>query len=197
MHSLLEHVSIFTVYNLFDTEEKAVKFATEVGLLPHPDDSPKPPCPQCGAECKVTRDKNKKLGFFYTCTKNNTEMCTGTVRPTVGTFFKGSKISIKDALTIIVAFVYKMRVSDLIQHLTNIRKSAGQKTVSPETIVDYYSYLREVAEVYSSHNSKLLGGPGKTIELDETFLNTRKYNRGRTTTAMTYVVFGMYCRTRT
>ncbi|KAG8172149.1 hypothetical protein JTE90_021482 [Oedothorax gibbosus] len=79
MHSLLEHVSIFTVYNLFDTEEKAVKFATEVGLLPHPDDSPKPPCPQCGAECKVTRDKNKKLGFFYTCTKNNTEMCTGTV----------------------------------------------------------------------------------------------------------------------
>ncbi|KAG8173601.1 hypothetical protein JTE90_002775 [Oedothorax gibbosus] len=37
-------------------------------------DSPKPPCPQCGADCKVTRDKNKKLGFFYTCT----QMCTGT-----------------------------------------------------------------------------------------------------------------------
>ncbi|KAG8197961.1 hypothetical protein JTE90_020336 [Oedothorax gibbosus] len=53
-----------------------MKFATEVGLLSQPDDSPKPPCPQCGADCKVTRDKNKKLGFFYTCT----EMCTGTHR---------------------------------------------------------------------------------------------------------------------
>ncbi|KAG8197954.1 hypothetical protein JTE90_020329 [Oedothorax gibbosus] len=74
MHSLLQNVSIFTVYNLFATEDKTIKFATKVGLLSHPDDSPNAPCPQCGADCKVTRDKNKKLGFFYTCT----QMCTGT-----------------------------------------------------------------------------------------------------------------------
>ncbi|KAG8197959.1 hypothetical protein JTE90_020334 [Oedothorax gibbosus] len=64
-----------------------MKFATEVGLLSQPDDSPKPPCPQCGADCKVTRDKNKKLGFFYTCT----EMCTGTHKKS----FEGCLVSRK------------------------------------------------------------------------------------------------------
>ncbi|GIY01649.1 hypothetical protein CDAR_117761 [Caerostris darwini] len=52
-----------------------------------------------------------------------------------------------------------------------------------------FSYFREIAEVFASHHSKQLGGPGKTILLDETFLTKRKYNRGRVTASMTQTVF--------
>ncbi|GFY16825.1 DDE_Tnp_IS1595 domain-containing protein [Trichonephila clavipes] len=62
------------------------------------------------------------------------------------------------------------------------------------TIVDFYARLREVTEIIGSHHDKLLGGPGKTIILDETFLTKRKYNKGRKTKTMTQVVLGIYCR---
>ena len=63
---------------MFEDEEKAIKLAMDVGLVPHPENSPKPPCRKCGAATKVKRVKGKKLGFLYVCTKNHTEMCTGT-----------------------------------------------------------------------------------------------------------------------
>ena len=46
----------------------------------------------------------------------------------------------------------------------------------------------------ASHIEGQLGGPGLTIECDETFLTRRKYNRGRYTHSHTIVLFGVYCR---
>ncbi|GFQ80721.1 hypothetical protein TNCT_419161 [Trichonephila clavata] len=68
------------------------------------------------------------------------------------------------------------------------RRRRGQPQMSWATIVDFYSRLREVAEIIGSHHDKLLGGP------DETFLTKRKYNKGRKTKTMTQVVHGIYCR---
>ena len=62
------------------------------------------------------------------------------------------------------------------------------------TIADYFSYCREVCEVIASYHYKKLGGLGKTISVDETFLTRRKYNRGRITETSTIVVLGLYCR---
>ena len=42
-----------------------------------------------------------------------------------------------------------------------------------------YSSLREVCEVISSNGKLLFGGPGCTVEADETLLTKRKYHRGR------------------
>ncbi|GFY70768.1 DDE_Tnp_IS1595 domain-containing protein [Trichonephila inaurata madagascariensis] len=65
------------------------------------------------------------------------------------------------------------------------RKRRGQQEMSWATIVDFYARLREVTEIFDSHHDKLLGGPGKTILLDETFLTKRKYNKSRKTKTMT------------
>ncbi|GFQ95104.1 DDE_Tnp_IS1595 domain-containing protein [Trichonephila clavata] len=40
------------------------------------------------------------------------------------------------------------------------RRRRGQPQMSWATIVDFYSRLREVAEIIGSHHDKLLGGPG-------------------------------------
>ena len=60
--------------------------------------------------------------------------------------------------------------------------------------MDYYSYCREVCEVVASHRNNCLGGEGKTVQIDETFLTKRKYHRGRLTEQMSIVVLGLYCK---
>ncbi|GFT59473.1 DDE_Tnp_IS1595 domain-containing protein [Nephila pilipes] len=87
-----------------------------------------------------------------------------------------------------------MQVSLVLEHLNLFRNRRGQPQMSWATIVDFYSRMREVTEIVASHHDKLLGGPDKTILLDETFLTKRKYNRGRKTQTMTQVVLGIYCR---
>ncbi|GIX97950.1 DDE_Tnp_IS1595 domain-containing protein [Caerostris darwini] len=76
----------------------------------------------------------------------------------------------------------------------NWRQIRNEPTISSESVGDFYSYFREIAEVFASHHSKQLGGPDKTILLDETFLTKRKYNRGRITESMTQTVFGIFCK---
>ena len=70
----------------------------------------------------------------------------------------------------------------------------GEAGIGKQTITDWYSMCREVCEIVSSHHSKQLGGAGAHVEMDETFLTTRKYNRGRRTKEMTITIFGIYCR---
>jgi hypothetical protein len=50
--------------------------------------------------------------------------------------------------------------------------------VAPKTAVDTYSLLREVCEIEMVNMPKL-GGPGKVVEVDETFVSRSKNNRGR------------------
>ena len=51
--------------------------------------------------------------------------------------------------------------------------------MSTEFIVDWYSFCREVFIFDAQRTSSKLGGPGKTVEVDEVKFGCRKYNRGR------------------
>lgn len=56
---------------------------------------------------------------------------------------------------------------------------AAQVHVSLHTVVDWYSFCREVTVNFCVANSRQLGGPGKTVEIDEAKFGKRKYQRGR------------------
>ncbi|KAL7294055.1 hypothetical protein TKK_0012093 [Trichogramma kaykai] len=77
-------------------------------------------------------------------------------------------------------------------HLQAWRNNRDGLKLSTSTVVDYYSYCREIAEVIASHSDILLGGRDKTVQVDETFLTNRKYHRGRMTEQMTITVLGLY-----
>ena len=51
--------------------------------------------------------------------------------------------------------------------------------VSDHFVVDWYSFCREVFIFDAQRTSAKLGGPGKTVEVDEAKFGRRKYNRGR------------------
>ncbi|EFN74757.1 hypothetical protein EAG_15069, partial [Camponotus floridanus] len=99
------------------------------------------------------------------------------------TFFEGTtcKISLQDIVAILICFVLQMKVTEVIQNLRSWCHQRGDKELSCGTVVDYYSYCREIAEIISSHHVKPFGGKDKTVQIDETFLTKRKYHRGRLT----------------
>nr|XP_012229903.1 PREDICTED: uncharacterized protein LOC105676515 isoform X1 [Linepithema humile] len=51
--------------------------------------------------------------------------------------------------------------------------------VTPKTIVDWFGFCREVCVFWADKHSEKLGGPGRTVEIDEAKIGRRKYNRGR------------------
>jgi sugar phosphate permease len=114
--------------------------------------------------------------------------------PVNKTFFENAHLAVREILAVVFAFVLDMPIMCLFKHLNFWRRSQGLSDMSIRSLVDYYSFCREVCEVYASNHSKKLGGVGKTIELDETFITKRKYHRGRLADTMTLTVFGIYCR---
>ncbi len=50
-----------------------------------------------------------------------------------------------------------------------------------KTIIDWYNFHGDVCAQYFSDNPIKIGGPGKTVEIDESKFGKRKYNRGRYT----------------
>lgn len=51
-------------------------------------------------------------------------------------------------------------------------------SISPTTSVDWRSFCSEVCENWL-HHQQPIGGPGQSVEIDETLITTRKYNVGR------------------
>ncbi|GFY60517.1 uncharacterized protein TNIN_238921 [Trichonephila inaurata madagascariensis] len=192
MHPLLENINLFDISSL--TDENVKDILTEARVLPEKTSTPM--CPICGNETSANRDSSRKLGWMWICKKKYQLKCSGKVNPTSNTFFENVRIHILDVFVLIVCFVIKLQISLVLDQLNMFRKRRGQQEMSWATIVDFYARLREVTEIIGSHHDKLLGGPGKTILLDETFLTKRKYNKGRKTKTMTQVVLGIYCRTR-
>ena len=48
----------------------------------------------------------------------------------------------------------------------------------PNTVVQWFSYLRDAASNHLLRNPMQIGGPGRIVEIDESVIARRKYHRG-------------------
>ncbi|KAK6054060.1 hypothetical protein COOONC_08434 [Cooperia oncophora] len=68
-------------------------------------------------------------------------------------------------------------------HLRNHLLLAATKSfelgVSRKMLTHWEQYLRRICSKYYKENPPIVGGPGVTVEIDETNVTRRKYNRGR------------------
>ncbi|XP_015759382.1 PREDICTED: uncharacterized protein LOC107338661 [Acropora digitifera] len=57
--------------------------------------------------------------------------------------------------------------------------SLDDETTSSETVIDWYNYCPEVcADRIMKHHTVPIGGPGSTVEIDQSKFCKRKYHRG-------------------
>ena len=122
-------------------------------------------------------------------------------------FFVGSHLSLKEVsrhsepLDLVQLNIFDSRFSNLLISGVSILLESNEyvqqqmarddgTTISRQCIVDWRQFCRDVAVDYFEQNPKVLGGPGKTVEIDENVVTKRKYQRGRLVGA-DYWFFGM------
>ena len=81
-----------------------------------------------------------------------------------------SRLSFKTAIFFIYAWS---------QEYTSYKFCEKELLISKDSICDWKNYLREVCADALLRKQKKIGGPGMTIEIDESLYSKRKYNVGR------------------
>lgn len=134
-----------------------------------------------GMICKCGIVMNEKIyshsqdGYTWRC-----PACRNVCSIRYRSFFTPSKLSLPS----LFKFLYYW-CEDLQSHAF-LEK---QLMWSPNTVVDWKNFLRDVCMEELIANPEPLGGPGKIVEIDESKFGKRKYNRGRLLTGQW--VFGI------
>ncbi|CAL4079919.1 unnamed protein product [Meganyctiphanes norvegica] len=130
-------------------------------------------CDSC--ECFMTwkTDNSQKKwtdGFFWKCDNRNCSSlnCSKNIR--AGSIFAGSKLCLKTWLHIMYNWSKNIAAT----------ATSNQININGKTICNYYSFFREICEIYFKANPIKLGGPGMIIEIDVScFSQKRKFNHGK------------------
>uniref|UniRef100_A0A182FD74 ISXO2-like transposase domain-containing protein n=1 Tax=Anopheles albimanus TaxID=7167 RepID=A0A182FD74_ANOAL len=142
-----------------------VKILMDAGLLMASQN-----CKVCNRDMKLKKVAVTKKSDCYKWTCLKTNSCPGSeISVRNGSIFEGSKLLLKDALVLI--FLWAQRTP-----CTGIANVLG---LSKPTIYAWAETLRGVALETVSSRSAMIGGVGQTVEIDESCVTKRKYNRGR------------------
>ena len=177
--------------NITKNDETCVQWLKSMNLMA-PDPSP---CPNCEAsdgrkkgQLKIyySGATDRKCGLFMQCQGVGAK-CRYRASPFTHTFFDGRncKLTVCEVVDIVWCWVNRLPVRSCIAITGNSKK----------TIIDYYNFCREITAVSLVNGSdNVIGGVGFTVEIDESKLFKRKYNRGRVLSMQEGWAFGGVCR---
>ena len=186
-------VNLFRLTKLTENDTETINFCKTFGLFPE-----EIWCPNCNDILdKLYNFKNRKSTTFrYQCNKRlcHRKGIKNSVTLRANTWFNEARISIRKSLFMTYCFVYQMSYNDTIRETTIGTDEAGKFIqTSRETVCDYKHYCRDVCfNIVNELSSDQIGGPGLTVEIDESKFGKTKYHKGR------YIkgqwIFGAICR---
>lgn len=159
---------------LFVNEGLAYQYERNVGLIPS-----SIRCPHCEQPTDLYTDNFEVYKQRRIC-----HHCQHTYSILTGTIFTRSKLLICQVLHLIYCWCQQY----------SCQQTAFECQVHANTVTNYFSCLRDCCynEIMDSP-IQMIGGPGQVVEIDESALTTRKYNRGRAPAQQIWV-FGGICR---
>ena len=131
-------------------------------------------CERCGENMALEKYKD---GQRWVCNKRacrgGTKYDGGTKKKKgykVGTFFEGARLSCKSIFLLSYFWVHD---------LGTIAHQMFEVEIASEAAVQWHQYFRDVCAEYFVNHPQVIGGLGADVEIDETCLSKRKYQRGR------------------
>ena len=147
------------IFDLPSTEEDAIAFLQEKGVLP------------TERFCKKGHPMKLSIGsrVDWRCNKSG---CRNKIGIRVGTWFVDTRLPFVTA----VRFFYCWA-----QELTSIKWCNEQMDMADKTTIDWNNYMREAAaaSLFSRRGNQKIGGEGLVVEIDESMFVKRKNNAGR------------------
>ena len=148
------------ICDLGETAEETIRWCQQHGLIAVRKD-----WVDCGREMMMV-NRDGKDGKVWQCGRP----CRNRVSIRHGTFLYKSNLTSEK----IVRFNYLWA-----HELLSVKTAKREFNMSNSTIVDWKSFLRDICTEHFIDNPAQLGGPGMTVEIDESVFTQRKYNRGR------------------
>lgn len=120
--------------------------------------------------CSVCQNEMQKYynPSRFVCTKRSCVKYNSRISWRIGTFFYKSCIQCIDIMNLAHLWLCEMSVKSCITYTGH----------SSNTVCAYFSHFRQLVSSAISEESKVIGGEGIVVEVDETKLGKRKYNRG-------------------
>ncbi len=132
----------------------------------------------CGQQCYELYHKSTSDNLTFRC-----KVCRKKFSIRQDSIFSKSRLKLQNLLVLVYAFANGFSVTDAKKLLHDV--------VSERSIIQWYSYLREVCSEALLNTPIQLGGNGSIVEIDEAVLGAkRKYNRGYNR-GITQWVFGL------
>lgn len=128
----------------------------------------------CKLHRKDMKTENKNIFGLFVCTTKHKRHRTSRID---NTWFERSKVSPEICLLITYCFAKSYSYEKTIAEC-----SIFETTVSSETVADRFSFSREVCMFALDNSFEItgkIGGVGCIVEIDETKIGKRKYERGR------------------
>ena len=104
-------------------------------------------------------------GFRWRCPWRH---CYGTRSVRDGSFAACSLLSFGKLLLVVYHWCFSVRLTSCM----------GMLALAEHTIVDWFHYMRDECSWKRMSEPISLGGPGHIVEIDESLVIKRKYNRG-------------------
>ena len=121
----------------------------------------------CRRMCVLMKNEGcNSLGYCFYCRK-----CKKKFSLLTSSFFQKAKLPIRDILVLMWIWSCGIR-----------SRPASEFSGFPRiTIIQYYRYFRDIVSWKLLQNDDIfvLGGPGCVVQIDESVITKRKYNRGR------------------
>jgi hypothetical protein len=193
-------INLFHLSKQLESWELILEFCFQNKLLPQTRN-----CPNCKEVLtKITtvkRTARRRPEYRYQCNKSKCKKSNKNQVPLRHkTWFANAHITLRKSLILTYCFVYNLDYKQAI-HETSISEADTSDddndnilSTSSTTIADYYSYCREVCVSVCEKlaTNKKIGGPGLTVEIDESKFGKRKFQKGRLIEGQW--VFGGICR---
>ncbi|KAI5151747.1 hypothetical protein ENBRE01_2357 [Enteropsectra breve] len=165
------------------SDESALQFAAELELI----SLTREVCGYNGCNGVLNLEKGKSRHSINARCRCNKRSCRRTKNIFMNTIFDGSKISLVKCIEIIYSFCEQGTIEEKVQQLSIDRKNLSNIYKQIEVCIN--SYYDEYED------TEKIGGEDNIVEMDETHLFTRMYQRGRTLRGQAYWILGAIDRT--
>lgn len=131
-------------------------------------------CNICNEEMIYYEDKK-----IFRCNKLN---CNKSISLTAGTIFHSAKINIQ----ILIFLIYEWSIN------TGVENTATEYELNISVVSRWFKKFRMLSTIfYFINNQQPIGGIGKIVEIDESLVVKRKYNRGRLLNSQIWIFGGI------